>query len=92
MRIQPHRGEVAAVESVETGARLSIDLPFAEELGVGESVAVNGCCLTVTAVESGKAVFDLLAETQRVTNLGDLEQGGLVNLERSFCSGTRRLH
>jgi len=77
-------GEVAAVEPVADGFRLSIELPFAEELGVGESVAVNGCCLTVTAIENGKAVFDLLAETRRVTNLGDLSQGSLVNLERAL--------
>jgi riboflavin synthase len=82
-------GEVTAVEPVSTGARLSIDLPFAEELGVGESVAVNGCCLTVTAIENSTAIFDILAETQRVTNLGDLEQGGSVNLERALRADDR---
>ena len=64
--------------------RLSIELPFAEQLAIGESVAVNGCCLTSTTIEEGRAVFDLLAETLRVTNLGDLSQGSLVNLERAL--------
>jgi len=82
-------GEVTAVEPVETGAQLSIGIPFAEELGVGESVAVNGCCLTVTTIKDGKAVFDLLAETLRVTNLGDLEAGSLVNLERALSVDDR---
>ena len=40
-------GEVIAVEPVETGVRLTISIPFAAELGVGESVAVNGCCLLI---------------------------------------------
>ena len=82
-------GEVVAVEPVATGAQLIIDIPFAEELGVGESVAVNGCCLTATTIENGKAVFDLLAETLRVTNLGDLEVGSLVNLERALRANDR---
>jgi len=82
-------GEVIAVEPVETGARLSIEIPFAAELGVGESVAVNGCCLTATTIENGKAVFDLLAETLRVTNLGDLVVGSLVNLERALRANDR---
>lgn len=82
-------GEVTMVEAVETGVRLSIEIPFAGELGVGESVAVNGCCLTATQIEDGKAVFDLLAETLRVTNLGDLEVGSLVNLERALRADDR---
>ena len=44
-------GEVIAVEPVETGVRLTISIPFAAELGVGESVAVNGCCLAATTIE-----------------------------------------
>ncbi len=82
-------GEVTAVESVDTGARLTIEIPFAGELGVGESVAVNGCCLTATTIKDGVAVFDLLAETLRVTNLGDLEVGSLVNLERALRADDR---
>lgn len=82
-------GEVTSVESVETGARLTLTIPFASELGVGESVAVNGCCLTATTIENGEAIFDLLAETLRVTNLGDLVAGSLVNLERALRATDR---
>ena len=82
-------GEVTVVEPVATGVRLSISIPFAGELAIGESVAVNGCCLTVTTVEEGAVVFDLLAETCRVTNLGDLKEGGLVNLERALRADDR---
>lgn len=85
------RGEITAIEPVATGARLTIRLPFAPELEIGESVAVNGACLTVTTfdLESGTAAFDLLAETLRVTNLGDLAVGEVVNLERALAVGDR---
>ncbi|MCB1229528.1 MAG: riboflavin synthase [Verrucomicrobiae bacterium] len=85
------RGEVAALEPVETGARLVVRLPFADELAIGESVAVNGACLTVTVIDlaEGTAAFDLLAETLRVTDLGDLKAGDFVNLERALAVGDR---
>jgi riboflavin synthase len=83
--------EVAAVQATATGGRLVLcGVPFAAELDFGESVAVNGCCLTVTALEPGGRVsFDLLAETLRVTNLGTLDSGSLVNLERALRAGDR---
>lgn len=85
-----HAGRVRSLVRGETGARLVLGgVPFAAELALGESVAVNGCCLTVTAVENGDASFDLLAETLRVTNLGALETGGVVNLERALRAGDR---
>lgn len=72
-------------------SRLAVRLPFAGELAVGESVAVNGCCLTVTGADAGTgtAAFDLLAETLRATNLGDLRPGDVVNLERALRAGDR---
>lgn len=54
------------------------------DLAIGDSLAVNGCCLTVTEVDSGTLVFDVLEETRRLTNLGDLLPGAAVNLERSL--------
>jgi riboflavin synthase len=86
--------EVAAVEATATGGRMALrGVPFAGELAVGESVAVNGCCLTVTGAEpqrdGGTVRFDLLAETLRVTNLGRLGTGSLVNLERALRAGDR---
>lgn len=85
------RGEIVALEPVETGARLVVRLPFASELEIGESVAVNGACLTVTVIDEAEqtAAFDLLAETLRVTNLGDLVVGDFVNAERALAVGDR---
>ena len=84
-------GSVAAIEPVETGARLIVRASFCGELSVGESIAVNGACLTATALdkEASTVGFDLLAETLRVTNLGDLEAGSPVNLERALAIGDR---
>jgi riboflavin synthase len=82
-------GEVKTVEAVAAGVRLTLAIPFAGELGIGESVAVNGCCLTVTAIDGVAVVFDLLAETCRVTNLGALKEGSLVNLERALRADDR---
>lgn len=71
------------------GVRLSLDLSFADDLKLGESVAVNGCCLTVAEMSDTRADFDLLQETLRVTNLGDLKSGSLVNVERALQIGDR---
>ena len=62
---------------------------FAEDLALGESVAVNGCCLTVVASGPRRAAFDLLQETLRLTNLGSLTSGDAVNLERAMRVGDR---
>ncbi|PSJ47105.1 riboflavin synthase subunit alpha [Zobellella taiwanensis] len=56
-------------------------------LALGASVAHNGCCLTVTAIEGERVTFDLMAETLRVTNLGRLVVGDRVNLERAARFG-----
>jgi riboflavin synthase len=60
-----------------------------EGLAIGDSIAVNGCCLTVAAREGEVLQFDLLAETRRVTSLGALVSGSEVNLERSLAYGGR---
>jgi riboflavin synthase len=69
-------------------ARLVIEASFADELSLGESVAVNGCCLTVTGKEGGVS-FDLLVETLNRTNLGVLKPGSRVNLERALRADGR---
>ncbi|CNI01477.1 riboflavin synthase subunit alpha [Yersinia thracica] len=53
------------------------------ELTLGASVAHNGCCLTVTEVNGNRVSFDLMKETLRITNLGDIKVGDVVNLERA---------
>ena len=55
-----------------------------EGLAEGDSIAVNGCCLTATKFDSGYVWFDVLEETRRLTNFSELGAGGAVNLERSL--------
>lgn len=78
------------VEAVEVhpdgGARLTIR---AFPMRVGESLAVNGVCLTVQQVEGDRLSFDAVPETLRRTNLGDLKPGDLVNLERPLTPESR---
>ncbi len=83
-------GVVRAIAPVGEGARYTIDIPFAAELALGDSVAVNGCCLTVDRIGADNAVeFDLLTQTLRVTSLGQLKVGSICNLERAMGSGGR---
>ncbi len=83
-------GTVRAITPVGAGARYTIDIPFAHELALGDSVAVNGCCLTVDCIhEDGGVEFDLLTQTMRVTSLGQLRAGSICNLERAMGSGGR---
>lgn len=82
-------GRVRALENRGEQARLSLAIPFAGELVMGESVAVNGCCLTVADLDRDGAAFDLLAQTLAVTSLGDLREDSTVNLERALKAGDR---
>ena len=59
------------------------------DVAVGDSVAVNGCCLTVTRFDAGHLWFELLEETRRLTNFNELQAGSLVNLERSLKPESR---
>jgi riboflavin synthase len=72
------------------GARLAVRAPLiADTSRIGDSVAVNGCCLTVTRNRDGVVEFDLLVETLRRTNLEFLVPGAAVNLERSLAADAR---
>ena len=82
-------GNVISLQSIGDQARLTLDLPFATELKLGDSVAINGCCLTVAEFVSDGVGFDLLAQTLRVTSLGELTSGSIVNLERAMMAGDR---
>jgi len=82
-------GKVISLELRGEQARLTIEVPFASELKLGESVANNGCCLTVVDCDETTASFDVLKQTLAVTSLGELEVGYLVNLERAMLAGDR---
>jgi riboflavin synthase len=73
-----------------SGARLEVEAPWlAGQLTPGESVAVNGCCLTVAKASAAGFAADLVAETLRRTALGGLATGARVNLERPLALGGR---
>ena len=81
--------EAARVEFLNEG-RLRIRAErVLEDLAQGDSVAVNGACLTAVSVNSKGFEVDLVPETLRRTNLGDLKQGSTVNLERSLAANAR---
>lgn len=77
-------GTVRACTPIEKGARYAISMPFAPELSRGDSVAVNGCCLTADRIDGQEVEFDLLTQTMRVTSLGQLKPGSSCNLERAM--------
>ncbi len=78
-------GEVIAIAPrAQGGARLTLRSSLIQSATPGDSIAVNGCCLTVTDPQGPQASFDLLAETLKLTNLGDLKIGSTVNLEPSL--------
>lgn len=60
-----------------------------QDLQLGDSVAVNGCCLTAVAIGEGRIEFDLLEESKRLTSIGGVRVGGKVNLERALLPSTR---
>jgi riboflavin synthase len=82
-------GNVARHEDTGAGRRLIVGHPIASELVVGESVAVNGACLTVVDVRGDEFAFDIGPETLARTNIGRLAAGDRVNLERSLRVGDR---
>lgn len=56
-------------------------------ISIGASIAHNGCCLTVTHIDENRVSFDLMQETLKLTNLGELEVGSMVNIERAAKFG-----
>jgi riboflavin synthase len=75
-------GKVAEVKTAAGGLRVRIRTDLASALSPGDSLAVNGVCLTVIAAESGDVHADIGPETARITTLGSLRQEQRVNLER----------
>jgi len=82
--------EVVLVHPKAPGVTLTLRCPaIVEGSRLGDSIAINGCCLTVVAVESGALSFEAGPETLSRTNLGELKPGSRVNVERSLCVGDR---
>jgi riboflavin synthase len=82
-------GEVVAIEDRGDDARVCIRAGFAPELTLGESVSVDGVCLTVSNTADGEFVADVMPETLRRSTLGTLRSGQRVNLERAVTPVSR---
>ena len=80
-------GEIVSVGESNTVTSVSINLPDDEGLQIGASVAINGVCLTVVSINEEGVKFDIINETLKRTNLGDLSIGSRVNIERSLKFG-----
>jgi riboflavin synthase len=83
-------GNVLWIRATERGTELQVAAPrIAKNTRIGDSVAVNGCCLTIKAHRAEQIAFDLLNETLERTNLKNLRRESLVNLERAIPADGR---
>jgi riboflavin synthase len=83
-------GRLAAVHTRDGGTELQLTAPeISRDAAAGDSIAVNGCCLTISSRETDCLTFDLLEETIARTNLLDLPENSLVNLERALRADSR---
>jgi len=82
-------GRVGAITPIPQGVRMRIETELAGELAIGDSLATNGCCLTVIDKTGHDVAMEMSPETLRVTTLGDVAIGSLVNLERPMRADGR---
>lgn len=83
-------GQVVAFAPAQSAWSLQIAASLVpSDVALGDSVAVNGCCLTATRFDAGNLWFDVLEETRRLTVFNELKAGSLVNLERSLKPESR---
>ena len=83
-------GRVVRLETVEDSARLTVEAPtVTQDASLGDSISVNGCCLTIAAMHGSAFTADLMAETLTRTTLGSQAPGDRVNLERALRATDR---
>ena len=83
-------GTIVARDDLTDSARITVDGPLVtSDAGHGDSIAVNGVCLTVVEFGDGRFTVDVMAETLKRSSLGALEAGSRVNLERAMAAGGR---
>jgi riboflavin synthase len=82
-------GTVVAVDRGGEGAVLTVESKLGPQIGEGDSVAVNGVCLTATGISGERFGFDVMLESLRRSSLGDLEAGSRVNLELALRADAR---
>ena len=83
------KGTVTAVDATADGVRLAVRTALAPEIGEGDSVSVNGVCLTATAIEDGRFTADVMRETLRRSSLAEVAEGAEVNLELPLRASDR---
>jgi riboflavin synthase len=83
------QGRIRAVERTGDGVRLAVESELARELSLGDSVAVNGVCLTATSVDATGFAAEVMNETLRRSSLQDVDAGGEVNLELPLRAADR---
>ena len=83
-------GSVLWIRAADRGTQLRLSAPrIAGDVHTGDSIAVNGCCVTVASHRDEQMTFDLLEETVARTNLGALKPDSMVNLERALAADAR---
>jgi riboflavin synthase len=82
-------GIVKKIERENENVHFTLSCSFANELKIDQSVAHNGCCLTVVSIDGDQYIVTAIQETMLKTNLGDWEEGTKVNLERCMTMGGR---
>jgi riboflavin synthase len=82
-------GHVVRVDATADGVRLTVESPLARELAEGESVAVNGVCLTAVGIRGERFAADVMHETLRRSSLGEVAEGSRVNLELALRADAR---
>lgn len=82
-------GTVESVERTADGAKLRVSSRLSNDLALGDSIAVDGCCLTATATADGRFETEAMNQTLAVTALDGIEEGGRVNLELAMRTGDR---
>lgn len=82
-------GTVDAVDATPDGARVTLATPLAAQLGEGDSIAVNGVCLTAVAIGPDRFAADVMHETLRRSSLAGIEPGRRVNLELALRADAR---
>ena len=91
--ITEHIGRIDSLEHGPDGGRLRVNFAGSEALAsdmkLGDSIMVNGCCLTVVEFDANSFSADLSGETLRRTSFGEKKSGSIVNLERPLAAGAR---
>ena len=82
-------GTIETLDRTEDGAKLRVSSKLTAELALGDSIAVNGCCLTATAVDGNLFETEAMNQTLEVTALASVEQGSRVNLELAMRANDR---